>query len=264
MRALSLLLLLVLVGCAGESGSAGPKASEAAQRWVRHADSPLSPRSGPVAALVGGKAVFVGGDLGPPCPPSADCVAGKSADDGAAYDPGSGTWRPIATAPRTVPAFAPSAVIGSNLYIRAGADLLRYDATADRWTRSALAGSSDWYDLVADGPRLLLVSGSDEAAELLDRVLDTRTGRWTRLPVDPLGRSFDRAITPTDDGLVLTAKAIGADDQPADPALVQAALLPPGSDRWQRLPDSDQLGGGRFVWTGRADGGPLARWCRRW
>lgn len=50
---------------------------------------------------------------------------------------------------------------------------------------------------------------------------------------------------------MLTAKPIGPGGEPADPALVRAALLPQGDERWRVLPDSDQLSGWRWSWTGR-------------
>ena len=74
-----------------------------------------------------------------------------------------------------------------------------------------------------------VASGSDENGVQPDRVLDTSTGEWSTLPEDPLKPSFDRMITATPEGLVLTAKPIQADGSPANPALVHAAVLPPGT-----------------------------------
>ena len=99
-----------------------------------------------------------------------------------------------------------------------------------------------------------------------DRVLDTRTGAWSVLPADPLSPSFDRSLTPTPHGLVLTASPIAAGGGPEDPALVEAAVLEQGAAEWRRLPDSEQLGGSRWSWSGRnlvdptlggADGGEV-------
>jgi hypothetical protein len=81
-----------------------------------------------------------------------------------------------------------------------------------------------------------------------------------------LSPSFDRNLTATPHGLVLTASPIAPDGGPEDPALVKAAVLEPGSGRWRRLPDSEQLGGWRWTWSGRhlvdptlggADGGEV-------
>ncbi len=178
--------------------------------------------------------------------------------------PAGGTRSP--TAPRVVPAFAPSAVIGTAVYIRAGADLLTYDAPANRWTRTALTGPTDWYDLVADGPRLTArLPGSDENAQLprprarhSHRCLDPAAG-------GPAGsRPSTGSITPTDTGLVLTAQAIGPEDQPVDPALVQAALLPRGLEplaatRPRATSSAAAVGRGRArVWWTRRSEAPTA------
>ncbi len=172
--------------------------------------------------------------------------------DGAAYDLKSMSWEPITDAPVPIPDHAPHAVVGTHLFVRVGATVLDYAATQDRWTKVEVpAGNADWFSLTTDGSRLVLASGSDELGEQPDRVLDTRTGTWSTLPDDPLGLSFARTITATDAGLVLTAVQLETTGSPADPALVRAALLPPGSDRWTRLPDSDQIGGSRWAWTGK-------------
>ena len=262
MRALAGLLLLVLVGC-GQAEPSSPQARHeanaspegaAAQRWSRLEDSPLSARHGVVAAFVDGRAVFVGGYRGPPCPPTADCVAPPTyAADGAAYDLARRSWEPIASAPVPIPDSAPHAVIGTHLFVRVGGSILDYAAARDRWsTVEVPTGTPEWQSLVPDGARLVLPAGSDEQGEQPDRVLDTRTGKWSTLPDDPFELSFDRSITATPAGLVLTSKEIDSEGNPADPALLRAALLPPGSDRWTRLPDSDQLGGARWVWTGKS------------
>ncbi|MCW2761889.1 MAG: hypothetical protein JWR85_2090 [Marmoricola sp.] len=254
MRALLGLLLLTAVGCGQETPiGAVQDLPGPATRWARLADSPLSPRQGPVSGFVDGRAVFVGGDPGPPCPPSADCAGPVSyAVDGAAYDLEEKTWTPITDAPIGIPDLAPHAVVGKHLFVKVNDKLLDYDAARDRWTIDKVPGASpDWFSLAVDGPRLVLTSGSDEQVWQPDRVLDTRTGAWSTLPNDPFRLSFDRVITPTGEGLVLTTKQIEANGSPADPALVRAALLPRGSDRWTRLPDSDQIGGSRWVWNGR-------------
>lgn len=244
-----------------------------AGRWVRLPDSPLSARENPVVVRVGDEVVVVGGYAGPPCPPYADCGRNRSdlRRDGAAYDLATGTWRQIAPAPRALPEMASTAVVDERLYVLAGESVLVWHGAADSWTELPLPGPAGWPRLVADGPRLLVVSGTDEYGVRPDRVWDTRTGTWTTLPADPLRPSFDRVVTATPDGLVLTAKEIAPDGGPADPAPVRAALLPPGEHEWRTLPVSDQLGGWRWSWTGRrlvdptlggADGGETNNYGR--
>lgn len=241
--------------------------------WTRVPDPPLSARERPVAAYVGGEAVFVGGYGGPPCPPNADCPVPEDAyeRDGAAYDPATNTWRRIADAPRAMSGWASAAVVGEQLYIATGQTLLVWDSIEDSWQEVRPPRDAGQSLLVAAGDQLLLASGSDEYGFRPDHVLDTSTGEWATLPEDPLRPSFDRIITSTRHGLVLTAKPIAPDGGPADPALVHAALLAPGESNWRTLPLSDQLGGWRWVWTGKylvdptlggADGGQVNNFGR--
>ena len=272
-------LALLAAGC-GQAVSGGapapdPRSSNASSgpgAWVRLADSPLAPRQGPAVASVGGEVVVVGGYAGPPCPPTADCSMPPDAlqRDGAAYDLETGAWRRIADAPRPVPDFASTAVLGRSLYVVADEALLVWDSRQDSWRELAVPGGAPG-GLVADGDRLLVVPGSDETGERPDLALDPSSGTWSRLPADPLSPAFDRAIAATPAGLVLTAKSIGPDGGPADPALVRAALLAPGARHWRTLPDSDQLGGWRWSWTGHrlvdaslggADGGEVDNYGR--
>jgi hypothetical protein len=252
MRALPVLLLLTLLGCGQATVVQSPGPGQREDTWVRLEDSPLSPRLGPVSGYVDGRAVFVGGDTGAPCPPGADCSAGPEyAVDGAAYDVEKKTWTPIADAPVGIPDQAPHAVVGRHLFVRVEGQLLDYDDGHDAWTTLKIPGAApDWFSLTVDAGRLVLTSASDEEVKQPDRVLDTRTRKWTALPEDPLGPSFDRAITATDRGLVLTAHRMDSSGHPDDPALERAALLPRGADTWTRLPASDELGGGRWTWTG--------------
>ena len=277
-RILVIALLLAVTGCGQDDATGGngervPTAELPAGEWTRLENSPLSPRQGPVAAYVDGEVVLVGGYGGPPCPPAADCAYPRHAieRDGAAYDPGTATWRMIADAPRPVPEMSPTAVIGEDLYVRAGKALLVWHSAADQWQEVPAPRRLDWYDLAVDGTRLVFASGSDENGVRLDHVLETTTGEWSTLPEDPFKPAFDRTITSTPDGLVMTAQAISADGNPVDPSLVQAAVLGPGESTWRTLPTSDQLGGWRWSWTGRrlveptlggADGGETNNYGR--
>ena len=236
-----------------DPGVENPAAAAGHGAWTRLPESPLSPREGTATAYVGGEVVFIGGYGGQPCPPGADCARPEDAvaRDGAAYDLGTGTWRRIADAPRPVPEMAPTAVVGEQVYVLADETLLVWDSVEDSWDEVTPPRALGWSGLVADGTRLVMASSTDENGVRPDRVLDTVTGEWSSLPEDPLKPSFDRMVTPTPEGLVLTAKPIEPDGSPADPALVHAALLPAGVRTWRTLPASDQLGGWRWSWTGR-------------
>jgi hypothetical protein len=99
-----------------------------------------------------------------------------------------------------------------------------------------------------------------------DQVHDPAAGGWTALPRDPLVPAFARQITSTPHGLVLTGKAEVAQPNSDGPSVVRAAVLDPATEQWRQLPDSDQLGGPAWTWTGRrmvdpalggADGGEV-------
>jgi len=252
-RILGLLLLaaLALTGCDRTSVGQSPDPDHRAPGWERLDDLPLSPRYGPVVVTVHDRILVVGGDVGDPCPPNADCRAVDAAKDGAILDPATGRWTPIAPAPQTIGAFHRGAVVAGHVFIRVDRDLLDYDLDADRW--QILRQVSPWYDLEADGSRLVLVSGSDEAGVRPDLVYDVPSGRWSALPPDPIGKAFDRGITATTAGLVLTAHALVASPGAGDrPTYLLAARFDRASGRWTRLPDAtDMLGGGRWSWTGR-------------
>ncbi|MET3960762.1 hypothetical protein ABIE44_000696 [Marmoricola sp. OAE513] len=248
---LPLLLVTSLVaGCGDDNdrstSALGPE-PEVASDWKRLPDLPLSSRYAPVVAWTGTEVLAVGGETGDTCPPNADCQVGnESATDGAALDPATGRWRKIADAPVQVPSYSSSAFVAGTLFIKANSDLLSYEVAMDRWT--TLRKISSWYDLEGDGDRLVLASGSDETETLPDLAYDVPRERWSELPADPLGPSFGRGVISTPQGLLLTAAELvenpGSGDQPA---YLRAALLDRRTNRWTRVPESRQLGGG--IWS---------------
>lgn len=265
------LSLMALVACtsssttpsnvAGADGSATPPLELAVGEWTRLPDSPLSPRHLPVAAHVptvdGDLAVFVGGQVSGPCPPWADCAIppGRPARDGAALDLTTGTWQPIADAPRPVPGHSPTAVVDDTLYVLTERRLLAWEAAGDAWTEVDLPrrvlGATMVADTHAGRSRLVITSGSDENGIRPDLVHDLEAGTWSRLPANPLRPSFDRTVVATPEGLVLLAKPMAPDGGPEDPALVRAAVLPPGATDWELVTSGgEQLGGWSWTWTG--------------
>ncbi|RNL65272.1 hypothetical protein EFK50_04745 [Nocardioides marmoriginsengisoli] len=241
---LALLAALTLTGCGAE---AQPDPNDRAPGWQRLTEAPLSPRSAPVVVWTGSEVLAIGGEVGDTCPPNADCAfPNESAADGAALDPDVGTWRPIAPAPVPVPGYSPSAVVDGHLFVRVGRKLLDYDLDADRW-RVLTRPSSDWYDLEADGDRLLLVSGSDENGVRPDLAYEPVTRAWSELPEDPLGPLFDRGLLATPAGVLLVGKELVASPGGGDrPSYVLGALLDRSTGTWSTLPRSDQLGGGSW------------------
>lgn len=288
--------VLTFVACGTTPAGTGPDASRnsegptqaatggefAAGRWTHLPDSPLSPREAPATAHVhtddGDLAVFVGGYIGQPCPPGADCVIPEdsTASDGAAFNLDSGTWQSIADAPRPIAARSSTAVIDDTLYVLTYGRVLAWEASQDTWTELDPSANPQWANLVADTQagqsRLLVAAGSDENGIRPDQVYDPADGTWSRLPANPLRPSFDRVLISTPVGLVLTAKPIGPDGGPEDPALVHAAVVRTGGSEWQSIPpNGDQLGGWYWAWTGQrlvdptpggADGGQVNNFGR--
>ncbi|MGZ5398712.1 MAG: hypothetical protein ACXWDM_01780 [Nocardioides sp.] len=285
---LAAMALLALAACgtvetpsrdsAGPGQSGGNRVDAGAGSWTQLPDSPLSPRERPATAHVetgkGDLVVFIGGYIGRPCPPNADCSVPEdsTASDGASFNLDSGTWETIADAPRPVSSYAQTAVIGDTVYVLTGGTLLSWDVADDHWTELVPPANPGWSDLVADGDRLILASGSDENSVRPDQVYDTNTGAWTRLASDPLKPSLDRILVSTPSGLVLTAKPIAAAGGPEDPALVHAAVIRSGAEEWRVLPPAEnQLGGWSWTWTGTrlvdptpggADGGQVNNYGR--
>lgn len=273
---------LALSACGQTSTSPDPANAPAVGAWTRLPDGPLSPREGSATAHLSTPdadlAVFVGGYVGSPCPPNADCVfsGGSTASDGAAYDLDTGAWHAIADAPRPVASHASTAVLGDTMYVLTNGHLLAWDAGEDVWSELSAPTRTVWASLVADThgdvPRLVLASGSDEHGVHPDEVYDPASGTWSVLPPNPLQPSFDRVVVSTPAGLVLTAKPIARDGGPEDPALVRAAVLEPGAAQWRSLPPAEnQLGGWYWTWTGTrlvdptpggADGGQVNNFGR--
>lgn len=265
----------VLAGCssAGAPGTPAP----AATAWSAVAEAPLSERHDATVVWVDDRFLVIGGDDGPLCPPTADCAAptGSFLSDGAAFDPVSGAWNPIADSPALV-VFPSTAVIDAVLYVLttsgyAGvpSTFLAYDATADAWSTLPLPPDGPGR-LVVAGDVLLSVPGSDEFEMTVDSWFDPQSSSWRRLPDDPLGPSFDRTLVVVDGRMILTAKDLVASPGADSPSLVRMAELDTTMERWTLLPDTEVIGsdpvsvGGRMVFPdpGGSDGGEVGNWGR--
>jgi heat shock protein HslJ len=254
--ALLVVCLLGAAGCAQPGGA--PEPGDGSGSWRELPAPPLSPRQMAVTAWTGTEALFIGGDLGPPCPRGAACDRmPEPATDGAAYDPATGTWRRIADAPLPVGLWGGTAVVGDVVFLlgqdpAAGAGLLSYDAGADEWTAlEPPPGGLDGVQLTAAGDRLLVWRGERRAGDPPDQLYDPATRSWVPVPEDPLGPSFDRVYVNTPQFVVLTAKEL-VPDPGVEPSFVRAAMFDPATGQWvRRLDDSEIVGGWRWTWTGR-------------
>ncbi len=238
------------------SGAAAPdevkasslRASGAASRG-RHS----RPARTPVGPGWAGGTIVVGGQLDQPCPPNASCLApSRLLRDGASYDPGTGTWQAIADAPVSVSGAAVAVGVTTVLH-RLGGRLalgvrLRHlrrhlDASPQPIGRRRRRSS----------PRVTASSASPTAtsrAEAVDEVYDTGTRTWSRLPDDPLGRSFNRGAVWVDGKLLLLAHRLVANPGSEEPSLVRLAEFDFATTTWRRLPDSEVLGGGAVAVAG--------------
>ena len=215
--------------------------------WRETAPPPLAPREYPTGFWTGEEVILVGGSDAPPCPPNADCAAPSEPPlaDGAAYDPEADTWRTIADAPVRF-SWAQPLVVGSTAYLwiagepsrpQAPSAFLAYRIDEDRWEELDMPpGETGWYQLVAAGDRIVVVSGSDEEEERPDLVYDPSTSEWSELPADPFSPGFDRVAVWDGEELLLFDHDLA--DLSGD-APLRGAAFDFGPGRWRVLDDPD-------------------------
>lgn len=260
------------VTAAGCGTTAPPRDGATAPRWTAIAEPPFAPRLGAVTAWTGTEALFLGGVTSAPCPPNASCGAPRQAKDGAAYDPLTGSWRRTAPAPEAIAPYSPRLVVGDEVYLWGRKALLSYDTSRNTWAihpgcRRTVVGA----DLAAVRGWVVAVRSERRPRSAPDEFFDpasapvTRTA-WRQLPDDLLGATFDRDATATPFGLVVTGHALVPSPGSDGPSVERAEILDPHTMRWRLLPDSDQLGGAGWAWSGSRmvdpslggeDGGPV-------
>ena len=222
-------------GC-GAADEAGPPAG-----WTQLPASPLSPRQSATLHWTGDEVLMLGGSDAPPCPASASCYEPTTPPlaDGAAFDPGTRTWRTIAPAP--VPfEWATVVQLGDVVYLAVPgssgrpdtrAAFLAYDLGRDRWTDLPVpTGSELEGGLVAAGDRVVFYSTGDEFGEHPDWSFDPATGAWTELPDDPLPATYSRWMKQEDRKLVLRAQEVVPNPTSDEPRLVTS--LDPDTLEW--------------------------------
>lgn len=245
MRILGLLVVATLALSACASASDEP---DAGGSWRVGAALPMGPRWAPVVVWTGEEAIVVGGGNGSPCPPNADCTAPDTmARDGAAYDPESDTWRPIADAPVPVGYWFRPVVVGDLVVLFDGnRRWFAYDVADDTWSRlpAPPVQVADTGAISASHGRVLAVA---ESGRVL--VLDPVRRWWSRLPLDDQRPKLE----PT--GLIAGENDVFVCGP--DPATPEDGDTPRftvvdqwDGNRWTRLPITGSVGNLCEHWTG--------------
>lgn len=194
-------------GGAGEPAPQAPASTgldAGSLTWRATSQAPLT-RVSPATGWLDGRFYLIGGSVA--CGPSADCKAHR---DGAAYDPSTDSWTPVAAAPVWLNDTAGVAFAGK-LYFLAGESgtssrLLGYDPGSNSWTN---ASAPRLGGLVVAGDQLIGVGlGTRLGGDATDRIYDPATSKWTDLPPDPSFPGNSRDLVAVDDRLFLSTYSI--------------------------------------------------------
>lgn len=242
-----LVAVAVMVGAARDAADDTVGAEQVTESWRRINTPTLSARDQGVAAWTGEEVVVAGGSSTKPCPPGSDCLIDlEPLADGAAYDPDTDTWRPIADAP--VPFVGGSATwTGAEVLVLAngsgGPDvLLAYDPLADTWAQRPDPPASGFGAMTWTGDSWAGITRHGDAEQTGWRYRPA-TGAWEALPPDPIGALGPRVLVWTGRDLVLLGSR-AVEGGPTPNGLWVAAVL--SSDGlWRLLPASaiDNNGG---------------------
>jgi hypothetical protein len=270
------LAVLTVVAAVAGCGAVDGLPAAADRSWTAVAAGPLPARHDALGVWDGRRFVVVGGSAEQPCPPQGDCPPGRTLTDGAAFDPATGTWQPIAAAPVPLGGGDQLVAVRGRVYALTPEAFLAYDGDRDAWT--SLPPPPGEGRLLDAGGTPVLIAATDESADspgagprpVVDAAFDPATGAWRVLPDDPLGPSFDRAAVWTGDRLLLGARDLVANPGATAPSLVRLSALDPALTTWAPPTRTELLGSGlavaagTAVWTGtgRADGGQVGNWGR--
>lgn len=251
---------------AGDQGST--VAAPTVSGWTRLPDPPLSPRVGASAAWTGDEVMVIGGwDF--LCPPGASCVGPTKAPftDGAAFDPSTQTWRPVADAPAAFQGERPAVFDGSVFFLvecdvsfigteeepaddrcpstQEASVFLRYDPEPDMWTQLPGPPGGYPYAIESVGNAIIAFAGTEEQGAQQAWRFDVESNLWTEIPDDPMPRMYDRSVVAVDEGR--SALLFGADAESgptSDPGqeVNLAAKLDLATMTWTQLPSSPSRG----------------------
>jgi hypothetical protein len=215
----ALLVAAGLVAAVGDDDPSGPGGTSAAGSaappetkvpsgpLVEMATGPLSPRDAPATAWTGEELVVVGGT-----------VEGTPARDGAAYDPATDTWRPIADAPAPVDARQVAVWTGEEMVVTATTGAFAYDPAADAWRTldqrrvPESVESNLVLPVVTPDGIVYPASHQPDSPDSPDLLLDA-DDTFVPLPRDPFGESWDRSMAWDGERLWLLSTAAEDDAQ---------------------------------------------------
>lgn len=226
--------------------------------WNPMPEGPLSARRDSFAFTVGNEVVIFGGYPEPRCRGmDVNCRQGTRLLDGAAFDPTSRTWRPIAETPEPI-GRGSGAVVGDRLYLWVSGcsnvescdagPFVAYDLSENSWTPLSMPpGLRDASIRLAPfGDQVVAYPAHSELGSL-DYLYTPDHDTWTALPPAPAAVPVsERTIVAHDDDLYLFG--LGLDP----PGVHGAAVLRSGTDQWTVLDDGDSLGYG-MVWAPSGD-----------
>jgi N-acetylneuraminic acid mutarotase len=257
---------MIVWGGAGDRRALGDGASydPAAQRWTPLPSSPLIARRAHTAVWTGDRMLVFGGQGA-----REGCRRACALDDGAAYEPASGTWSPIPVAPIAARFGHTAVFVRGRMVVWGGAaeggaalgDGASYDVATGTWTvlPPAPVAPRLGHRAVATVDGMLVWSGSSEAEEggryFADGAVYTLgTNSWSPMAPAPakLGPRDTAAGVWTGEALVVWG-GYGR-SQECTPCLhADGAAYDLATDTWTPIAGSpvSGRGGHRAVWTGR-------------
>lgn len=173
-----------------------------ASSWTVTSTAPLT-RISPATGWLDGRFYLIGGTGA-----CSDIDACKAYRDGAAYDPSTDTWTPVAAAPVSLQVQSGVAFQGK-LYFTWSDDpktgtLVVYDPGTNSW--ASIAAPARLGGLVVAGDQLISVGlGTRLGGDATDRRYDPASNTWTYLPTDPFSPDQARSLVVVGDRLVLWA-----------------------------------------------------------
>lgn len=194
-------------------------ASLVAGHWSTLPPAPIPPRQGASTIWTGSELIIWGGESGP----NGDVLH----DDGAAYNPTTGTWRVLPSSPLSARVGQSAIWTGTEMIVWGGYDVV----------------SATHFHVTADGA-----------------AYDPGTNQWQRLPAAPLSpRTYAFAVWTGNELIVLGGQpAVLTDTVRGYP---DGAAYNPATERWQPLPVPTPPAGHSLVWSAAVQaGGQLLAW----